>query len=393
MTPATSKHTPVPVRLFSDRQRTDSGPGKHGEGTYEFLDRSARDNVGVVRSLLERWFSEYPTPYQVDLRKRFKTDFHAAFWELFLHAYCGANEFTLELHPKVPGSSKRPDFLVRKGDCEFYLEATVTRDESDEDEGRRRVRNMLYDAINSIESPNFFLTLEEFAIEPGKQPAARGLKAFLRRELPKHDPDVVASSLNSAAGAPRLEYRDKNVSVRISLMPRSPKARGNPEIRPIGIYPIQTHWGSGDEALRQSVNAKATRYGRLDRPYVVCVNYIGEWGVDSDDVLNALFGTEQLTATLGQPTPTLSRKRDGVFMGPAGPWNTRVSGVLVGAKLFPWSLRAASLELYHHPWGTKSLVDCLPMVRQARLIGDRLEWHDGLQLADLFHLPPNWPDV
>lgn len=381
------------LRLFSDRQRTDSGPGKHGEDTYQFLDRSARKNVTAVRELLEQWFSEYPAFGQVDLKNRCKTDFHTGFWELFLHAYFSANGFTLEPHPAVSGSSKRPDFLVKKGDCEFFLEATVTRDESDEDEAQRRVRHLLYDAVNSIESPNFFLTLEEFAIAAGKQPAARGLKAFLRRELPKHDPDVVASSLVPGVGGPVLRYSDENISVRISLMPRSPKARGNPEIRPIGIYPIQTHWGSGDEALRQSVNAKATRYGKLDRPYVVCVNYIGAWGVDSDAVLNALFGTEQLTATLGQSTPTLSRKRDGVFMGPAGPWNTRVSGVVVGAKLFPWSLLVASFDLYHHPWTAKPLGDCVPSIRQGRLAGDRLEWHDGVQLIDLFHLPPKWPDV
>jgi|SRR5690348_3839753 len=358
---------PVVLRLFGDRERTDSGPGKHGENTYQFLDRSARANVAVVRELLERWFSEYPAPGQVDLRNRLKTDFHAAFWELFLHAYFSANGFTVQLHPAVSGSSKRPDFFVKKGDCEFLLEATVTRDESVEDEGQRRVRNLLYDAINTIESPNFFLTLEEFSIAPGKQPAARGLKAFLRRELPKHDPDVVTSNLDPVAGGPVLEYRDGRLSVRISLMPRSPKARGNPEIRPIGIYPVQTHWGSGDEALRESVNAKATRYGKLDRPFVVGVNYIGAWGVDSHAVLNALFGTEQLTATLGQPTPTLSRKRDGVFVGPAGPWNTRVAGVIVGSNLFPWSLPSASFDLYHHPWAAKPLGNCLPALRQARL--------------------------
>src|SRR5690348_7168335 len=97
---------PVTPSLFSDRLRTDTGPGKHEEDTYQFLDRSARANVAVVRELLEGWFNNYPTSNQVDLKNRLKTDFHAAFWELFLHAYFSANACTLVLHPEVPGSDK-----------------------------------------------------------------------------------------------------------------------------------------------------------------------------------------------------------------------------------------------------------------------------------------------
>jgi hypothetical protein len=175
------------------------------------------------------------------------------------------------------------------------------------------------------------------------------------------------------------------------LVPRSPEARGKPDIRPIGIYPIETHWGGGDAALRESINEKATRYGQLDRPYLVCANYIGEWGADQEDILNALFGTLQFTDTMNQPNPIPSRKQDGVFIGPRGPWNTRVTGVIM-ATLFPWNLPSARFELYHNPWATLPLKSYTLPIRQALVVGDRLEWRDGVRFIDLYKLPAGWPD-
>jgi hypothetical protein len=150
--------------------------------------------VAEVRRLLEEWFAAYPASDRVALKDRLRDDFHAGFLELFLRSYFAASTFQLDAHPIVPSSSKRPDFLVRKGACEFYLEATIARDKSDEDAARQRVRNLLLDAITSTPSPNFSLALQEFTIAPGKQPAPRRIRAFLERELPKYDPEINGTS-------------------------------------------------------------------------------------------------------------------------------------------------------------------------------------------------------
>ena len=380
--------------LFSDQQRDDHSPGKYAEDIFAFLGRSARPNAVEIRRILEKWFEDYPAVECAALKDRLQNDFHAGFLELFLHSYFHANSFTLAPHPTVPNSPRKPDFLVQNGECEFYLEATVVRDISDQDIARQRVKNLLLDAINSADSPNFFLDLRDFTIAPGSQPAARKIKAFLERELPKWDPDEVEKSVagNAVNDGPILQFQDAAIFVRIMLIPRSPEARGKPGIRPIGIHPPETHWGGEDSVLRKSINNKTTRYGALDRSYVICANYIGIWGAEQEDILNALFGTRQLTATTNRPNPVPSRKPDGIFRGPGGPWNTRVSGVIV-ATISPWNLPSARFELYHHPRATFPLKPCALPLRQASIAGDRLEWREGIPLADLYRLPEGWPDL
>ncbi len=379
--------------LFSDRHRDDHAPGQYAEDTFAFLDRSARTNVVEIRHILEKWFEGYPLVERAALKDRLQNDFDAGFLELFLHSYFHTNSFTLTPHPTVPNSMRKPDFLVQNGECEFYLEATVVRDQSDQDVARQRVKNRLLDAINSVNSPNFFLDLQDFTFTPGSSPTARKLKVFLERELPKYDPDEVEKAVvgNVFNEGPILQFQDHAIHARIALIPLSPETRGRLGIRPIGIHPTETHWGGGDSALRESINDKATRYGVPDRPYVICANYIAKWGAEQEDILNALFGTFQFTATTNQPKPVPSRKPDGIFKGPGGPWNTRVSGVIV-ANLFPWNVPSARFELYHNPWATLPLKSCTLPLRQASVAGDRLEWRDGVPLADLYRLTAGWPD-
>jgi hypothetical protein len=378
--------------LFSDKRREDRSPGKYSEDTFSFIDRSARPNAVEVRRILEIWFKDYPAVERAALKDRLQNDFYAGFLELFLHSYFYANSFTLDPHPAVPNSTRKPDFLVRHGECEFYLEATIVRDKSDQAVAGERVENILLDAINSVESPNFFLDLRDFTIAPGKQPAAKRIKAFLKQELPKYNPDEVEKALveNPGSGGPILQFQDDTLFATIGLIPLSRETRGAPGIRPIGIHPPKTRFGGGDSALRESINDKAKRYGAPDRPYVICANYIGEWGVDPEDILNALFGTFQLTATTDRPHPVPSRKPDGIFRGRGGPWNTRVSGVIV-ANLFPWNIPSARFELYHNPWATLSLKSHTLPLRQASVEGSRLEWRDGVSLSGLYRLPAGWP--
>jgi hypothetical protein len=112
--------------------------------------------------------------------------------------------------------------------------------------------------------------------------------------------------------------------------------------------------------------------------------------VDDDDILNALFGTLQLAFSPGQAEPIPIRRRDGAFMGPDGPWNTRVTGVVI-ASLYPWGLGAGRFELYHNPWTANQLGDCRLPIRQARRLEEGLEWTEGPRLLDLFGLPDGWP--
>jgi hypothetical protein len=94
-----------------------------------------------VLAALERWLAQYPAAGRSELRGRLDDDDKclAAFWELLLHELYRAAGFSLEAHPSIEGTSRRPDFLVSSGDTAFLLEArTVT---AITDEKRRRDRH------------------------------------------------------------------------------------------------------------------------------------------------------------------------------------------------------------------------------------------------------------
>jgi len=105
--------------------------------------------------------------------------------------------------------------------------------------------------------------------------------------------------------------------------------------------------------IRESIQDKASKYGKLDLPYVIAVNVIDELGVDDIDVSNALLGEEQGTAIFrenslieGRP----GRKPNGAWHGPRGPQNRRVSAALIAVNLFPGNSAKVIPMLWHNPW-------------------------------------------
>ena len=56
------------TRVFDDIVRTDGRPARYGEGRFEFLNRSASLYFGLVRDLIEEWFSHVPSQHQPGLR-------------------------------------------------------------------------------------------------------------------------------------------------------------------------------------------------------------------------------------------------------------------------------------------------------------------------------------
>jgi hypothetical protein len=54
------------------------------------------------------------------------------------------------------------------------------------------------------------------------------------------------------------------------------------------------------DAIRDAIGKKATRYGSLDRSYIIAVNVLSPF-VDQEDILDALFGSEQVTFPLDMP--------------------------------------------------------------------------------------------
>jgi len=129
-------------RLFDDRERADRSPASRAESHFAFLNRIDLPYFATVRRLLEEWFARFPSEAQKDVRARFRSDDDAeclgAFWELYLHEIHSRLGFKLKRDPEVPGTSRRPDFIVSGGTRPFYLEATVVSYNKNESAQRQR---------------------------------------------------------------------------------------------------------------------------------------------------------------------------------------------------------------------------------------------------------------
>ena len=65
--------------------------------------------------------------------------------------------YTLEIHPEIPGTSKHPDFLAKKGGDHFYIEVKHMTMLSQNEQSLERRKNAVLDAINKTDASNFLL--------------------------------------------------------------------------------------------------------------------------------------------------------------------------------------------------------------------------------------------
>lgn len=389
-----------PMLIFDDLSRTDTGPAAFAEGSFAYYNRSARPEVGSVRDLLEQWIAAYPDQGRQDLIHRLREDFgsfQAAFFELYLHALFLALGHRVELHPELDGTTKRPDFLVApsSGGGQFYVEAVVAGDESVDQRTERRLHDRIQDDINAFRHQGFFFILARLDGRPAEYPRRRMLHEFLRVTLEGLDPDEVERRIRSGESISRTlrrRFSHKGLQLELYPWPKSPAARGDEHYRSVGAGPVRVPRSTAREAIRAAVKGKAGRYGELCLPYIVAVNCASRWGVEEDEVREALLGREELRIPRGGE-PRFVYDGEGAFTHKHAPVNTRVSGVLAFRDLAPPSVLRAEIRLYHHIAPKRPYVGPLDVLPSARRVGDVLKYLPGTVQTPqvIFGLYPEWP--
>jgi hypothetical protein len=286
------------------------------------------------------------------------------------------------IHGKTAGG-RRPDFhLTNSDDRQSVLEATLVTGESKADQGARHRQRAVYDAINKVDSPNFFIGAEIRRHSDRPVPGRR-LIGFLEQRLRNEDPDSPSAS--------RWMFSADGWEILLRAIPKSASNRGRAGIRPLGFQFSGAQYVDSWTPLRDAIRQKAGRYGALDVPYVIALNLIAEWPPDEIDIGQALFGEETFTFRTGGGEPTFGRKADGAWIGPTGPRNTRNSAVLLVHGLRPWTLASVTATLYHHPWAQRPYDGPLTRLRSMSADGDRLVAREGEPVHHLLDLPDGWP--
>ena len=343
--------------LFDSIERTYLEAAKHNENTYDYYNISARTDITKVRDALEGWFSGYPKEEKKELKSRFKKDFDSAFYELFLYELFSKLGYKIIIHPDLCSSPKKPDFLIFKDDLEIYVEAKVVKNKTKEQEAFERKINEFYDNLNKLNSENFLLHIESFNILTQKQPSTKGIITHIEKELKKINPDILSDEIDKEGvdKLPVIEYNNGDIHIIINPIPVIPSARKEKK-RPIGMYPIETFWGGGEESLKDSIEKKAKRYGKLDKPFIVCMNSLDIMTSGKIDVDNAIWGSLAWSWSTNPDDRDEKwiRQLDGVFLDKKGARLKNLTGVFV-SKICPHNIPVANYWFYEHPFSENKM--------------------------------------
>lgn len=345
---------------------------------------------------MEQWFLDIPEGERQDLQQRFRSPIErqhrSAVFELFLHHFLLRCGFQVEFHPAIPGVATHPDFLVsRNGQTLFYLEAIAVSN-SVADEAAINRMNQVYDALNNLESPDFYLGMHIDGI-PNTPPAAARLRRELSRWLANLDREAIqqATLEQRYEDIPTYEWNHEGWRIVFEPMPKGDRARANTSIRPIGLtMPTRARRLTLDESLRDGVAAK-DRYGRLALPFVIAIQVIEEFRIDKIDVMNGLLGPEAI-AFNDEGRPRHARVPNGAWVSRSGPVHRTISAAMAWSTLEPWNFTRIEPIVVHNPYAYNPLPnDTLPVAQNVvDHQNELLVEQPGLSMEALMGLPKDW---
>ena len=250
-------------------------------------------------------FEELPAQARNSVRGRFENnedDQHvAASFELLIHALLLRLGCTVEVEPEVGPEGKRPDFLVHSAGQRFYLEVTVSR-ALGELRSKTAHEQQVYDWINQIDSPNFWLSLRSTG-KLGSMPRRHKVVDPFVELMRQSDVDEVWRSVEAGDTQmmPSALIEHEGWVLRGQLLPKPPHRRENGKSPTIGVYSGGA-WQSIVPDLIRKVTRKAAqkRVGDLDAPLVIAMTSLDGFFDVRNEALRVLVGDFDATHSTGE---------------------------------------------------------------------------------------------
>lgn len=385
--------------LFIDRKRTDSSPKVNRESEFAFLDRSSRPEIERVRQFLEKLAMGYPAEELAELIARVQsgndTHFKSSIFELVLHAFLVRLGYKLRPHPELQnGSGARPDFHVTSPEGEdFYLEAVLASTDNDADPSAEARIGTTLDTLSRASHHNFMVAVESEGV-PDTQPSGKRLRAAALAWLDSLDPDKVQAQIDQGSlfASPTFIWEYEGWQVLLRAIPLKPERRGKATTL-IGILDGGAGFIDAWTPIRNAIKYKGAKYGKLDKPLLVAVNF-DSFHLEQIDEMQALYGQEQFVFAVGDPNkePRLERAPNGAWRGKSGPQATRVSGAWLFNDLTPYTLASRRHTIYYNPWAASPLPEVLKNIPHAVAENGKMQWYSGVTLRDVLELPEGWPE-
>jgi hypothetical protein len=290
----------------------------------------------------------------------------------------------VELHPKIDGTTRRPDFLVRGVDGEVlaYVEVT-TFGPTSEDVSKTKRAAEVRAAITKAKLPPGCRLGYSLRGATVRMPRVTSLVA-----------DIERWARDAADMSEQVFHRD-GWSIELSLF------RGSDDEVPstgvIAAWGGEVRWVSGAKEIRDALKTKATRYGALTAPYMVTV-------VDCKDEIasgprreltEALLGDEVVEDHLSASgaVRTYLVRQGGFWFKGRKPAHANVSAVLLLPRAGIWDLRDPGWEPFMavNPWAVHPFPAGLLPLPGFAARDDKWTFVEGTSVADILGLPLEWP--
>lgn len=376
--------------VFDDIERPGVEAHPYGESDFVYTNRSGREEAKKVRALIEDWLTRYPEDDRPSLVQRLRspidTAHRGAFLELLLHElFLRRGHNVIDFEPEIPGTTKKPDFLMEtpKGE-RYYLEAVLARGLTKEAQGAEQRLNSALNAIDSTSSPDHFLDLRTNGTPRTPVPINR-LQRALKQWI------AALPEGNAARTAAPFKYTHDGLEIVLTAWPKHRSG----VTRSIGAR----HFGASNvmraESMKDAVEFKARKYGKALRyPMLVAVAGYDNFNFDTD-AIDVLLGTEIPVVHKddeGKPVVRHGRKPDGVWHDGTGPRRRVLSGVLWFKQIDPWNFAARAPIIIANPWADRAMPRLDVGLRELHISEQGEMEYPGGTLGQALALPDNWPE-
>ena len=372
------------MQLFDDCVRTDDSPNTLVGRLYPFLNRSSWPVCDRARTLCEDWFSRYPTDGSKDLHRRFTSrrdeDHRSAYFELLLHEVLTRLGGKVTVHPSVPGTTKKPDFLVELEGARFYLEAMVNH-AKEYNFRNSPILDTVCDWINELDIPDYFVHII-FSGVPSNTPTKKSISAQVSRLIQLSNSEITRQQLLED-GHPALTQGFMKIAdalARVSLIPRAVEHKDVAELRNVirsaggEMHDVAPKWC---ESIRRKANAK--ELDRYDAPSVIAIDVMDGFARIGGKGVQAVYGMGDNPQRQSGLWKRLNNNS----------WQDNLAAVWMFNYVEPVQASPCGIEdcLLLRPSIEQPLPKSLEQLNQIKPEKGELQWRDGVSLDELLEVP------
>ena len=295
-----------PMKLFEECHREFLEKRSHGESIYSYINRSVRPEIIKIRMLLNSWFSLLPDEQKESYYSRLTKikNFNGAFYEMFLLALFNRAGFIIEIEPKLDTSLKQPDFLLNKNRHCVIVEATTNECSLTSTITNFSIREQVVGELNDLDLHHMKLLIYDLRILVKQKPSIKLLKSELVKHCREIESTEYADHTFLTSDEHVFSYLDRDVIFQCAFfIDSTPKSQVRKTVYAdsydIKIDPIV-------KQLNKSVKTKKSRYGKLEKPFVICVNFPNR-PLDQDEIFSIMNPNERRDAGFIGKRPDLSK--------------------------------------------------------------------------------------